>query len=161
MLWLSIWRWCTGAEAGGWVPAQNTIWILRSCQTTTHTHTHMRTHAHNRMCVPDHPRSQRPAGSEVMSRHCGCTDNTHTKMHINTHVFWAAKLYSLPLKPHLNTNQTHTLKHTFLLGQWEWNHVIVFVCILFDPEGRKWSKKGIDDKSINHRKHLMLIKRHG
>ncbi len=73
----------------GWGPAQSTIWILRSCQTTTHTQTHIRrhTHTHNPVCAPDHPRRQRPAGLEVMSRRCGCTDNTHRshkKVHVHT-----------------------------------------------------------------------------
>lgn len=98
----------------GWGPAQSTIWILRSCQTTTHTHTH------NPVCVPDHPRSQRPAGPEVMSSRCGCTDNTHTpltdshrKMHINTHICHLKKRTASYLN-HTITPTRH--RHTHILA---------------------------------------------
>lgn len=124
-LWLKFWRWCRGGWWGlglGWGPAQSTIWILRSCQTTKHTRTIT--------CVPDHPRSQRPAGLRWWAGALAPqTTHTHrTRSHKNAH----PRIYLLPALGRLRSTRVETtpspLPHTRplipLLLRWERNHFL-------------------------------------
>lgn len=117
---LKVVHWSRGWGLGlGWGPAQSTIWNLRSCQTTTHTHTDTHKQAHTILCVcqttqgAGGPRGLRwwAGAAAVQTTHTPYTPKKCTYTHVSSGSLkkCTASYLNHTLTP---TRHTHTLSHT-------------------------------------------------